>query len=151
MFLNVHLTQGRTYISLLLQPLSFSLCWLICPTLSISPYNTSVFCFHTSPFCAILLSHFHLLINLPNLWALLNVFEYLRFIVNPYFHSTFNEKHKNREKWSVPADCKGMRCGCQIRCDPTEGQHEKLQHVCTHCRNQYNPLVHNLKHVFKQL
>lgn len=39
MFFNVHLTQGRADISLLLQPLSFSLRWLIHPTPSISRYN----------------------------------------------------------------------------------------------------------------
>lgn len=92
MFLNVRLTQGRTDISLLLQPLSFSLCWLIPQTLSISPYNTlySVFIHHL--FVSFFPQNFHHSINLPNLSALPNVFKYLAFIAKPPFSSSFLNK-----------------------------------------------------------
>lgn len=127
MFLNVHLTQGRSDISLLLQPLSFSPCWLILATLFYLTLEYFVFCFHTSPFCTILCSNFHHLINSPNLLALLNVFEYLFFIAKPHCHPAFNENQKKGtnevQPQTVWPQCVMWWPGChQISCDLADGQ-----------------------------
>lgn len=147
MFLNVHLTQGRTDVSLLLQPLSFSLCWLILPG------AVKLGGFHTSHFCAILVSH---LINLPNLLAPLNVFDYLLFIAK---HIVIPLLLRIKRTEQMKCTRRPHRCAiwssgcCQISCDTTDGLGWQWSSSTSapHYRNQYAPLLRNLKLVFKQL
>lgn len=113
MFLNVHLTQGRTDISLLLPSLSFNLCWLILLTRSISPYNTlySIFIHH-------LLVAFSPQTFIT--WLIFLIFWLCLMSLSIYFSYTNHivilllMKIKRTETNEVSrADCIGMRCGCQ--------------------------------------